>query len=280
MPNIRRLTEGPGGVRVAGEAMGDKPTPSNDLEQALDEVGITDDVTRRRLLAAFGGAAAGGFALAAADPAAAGGGARFGADRTDRRSVEFIGQTNQAGTSLTTFGWLTHLEGVADSQLFTGPPARSFFDPRAANESLARFTFFSVTTLRSASRIAHHLSVKATGGLAVYFQPNGGARLTDPNSFARGTRISSFSGRFQNRLVIFDGGQFEGQWAITSLSGDLIQRTARSLSVGGRRRTFGRRGLRWSLDAGGEGHLDDPSVPRSHINFMGSMAVQDAAPVR
>lgn len=236
---------------------------------------LDDEVTRRRLLAAIGAATAGGLALAADDVQAA---ARVvGVDATDRRAIEFVGQMNQDGTTLTTFGYLTHLQGASDGALFTRPRGVHFTDPRSADESAARLTLFSVTRLLSVNRIAHHLSVAASGGVAIHLQPGGGARLADPGSFARGTKVATFSGRFQNKLVLFDGGQFPGQWATAGLTGDLVQQSATGFSIGGRSVKLGKKGLRWAIDAVGEGHLDEPTRPRSHIDFLGNMSVQDAA---
>jgi hypothetical protein len=234
-----------------------------------------DEVTRRRLLAGAGVAAAGGALLAAEEAQAAV--QQVGVQGTDRRTVEYIGQINQVGETLITFGYLTRVQGVPASKLFTRPRGTTFEDPDSEDESAARFTFHSKTTLQRLSRIAHHLAVSATGGLGIFFQPSGGAHIEDPDSFAKGTRIAAFDGHYQNKLVLFEGGPQEGQWATVALTGDLVQKSATTFSAGAGQSRLGRTGLRWALDATGEGHLDETTGPKSHINFMGTLSVQDAA---
>ena len=51
---------------------------------------------------------------------------------------EFVGHIDQDGASFQAYGYLTHVNGVPDSELFTGPPA---------NETTAKYTFVSTGAL-------------------------------------------------------------------------------------------------------------------------------------
>jgi hypothetical protein len=239
-------------------------------------VGEHGEVTRRGLLGEAGGVAAGGLLVLGlpetADAARRRRGAQVGAGRTDRHTVGVIAQIEQVGAALTTFGYVTRARGLPNSALFTRPPGKTPNDPRTADASAARITFFSQTRLDSLSTVGSVITAIATGGVRFFHQPGGGASFADPGSFSRGEEIASFRGSFQNNLSI-DGPDRAG----VALSGDLAQRSARRFSIGGRNVRFGNRGLPWELEATGRGQRTEPSTPRSQLFVSGELGVVDAA---
>ena len=56
-------------------------------------------------------------------------------------AFEILGRSDQSGPQVTHYGYLTHLFGLTDEQLFA--------DANVRTEATARFTFLAVTTLDS-----------------------------------------------------------------------------------------------------------------------------------
>lgn len=78
----------------------------------------------------------------------------------------FLGRTDQHGPTLTHYGYLTHLFGVADGLLFADPTLRT--------EATARFTFFAETTLVSRHELGNIIGTAALGTLTIYFNHSAG----------------------------------------------------------------------------------------------------------
>jgi hypothetical protein len=233
------------------------------------------EVTRRGLLGGAGGVAAGGLLVLGLPEAAEAARRRtreVAAGRTDRHTVGFLGRIAQVGPKLTAVGYVTRARGLRSSALFTRPPGRTSNDPRAADSSAARITFFCEATIESLSTVGSVITAIAGGRLRFFYQRGGGARFDDPGSFARGREIATFAAAFQNNLAL------EGQdRAGVALSGDLTQRRARRFQIQGRPVRFGHRGLPWSLEATGRGQRTERSTPRSEIFVSGELEVVDAA---
>lgn len=238
-----------------------------------------DEITRRGLLGEAGGvAAAGVLVLGLPESAAAQRGRRraeVGAGRTDRHTVGVIGHIDQAGIAFTTFGYVTRARGLSNSALFTRPPGKTTNDPRSADPSAARITFFAKSTTRNMDTVGSVITAFGSGQLRFFHQSGGGARFADPASFARGVEIASFKAVYQNTLAV-DAPDRAG----VSLSGDLDQRSAKAFRIGGKSVRFGHKGLPWSLEASGRGERTDPATPRSLIQFSGELGVVDAASPR
>jgi hypothetical protein len=242
------------------------------LEFMPDGEGTASEVTRRGVIAGAGGAVAGGL-LVVGVPSAVGAPRRkrVGSGRTDRHSVGFLGQINQEGPILTVFGYLTRVQGISTSALYTVPPAVNSNDPRAADPNPARFTFLGRAKIDSMSRRTEVLASTATGRVQIFAQPGGGANFNNPNSFADGQVIASYRGTFLNDLLV-DGAN-QGSFVMT---GDLTQSRAPCFRFGGRRLRFGAKGLPWNLNAAGRGIRTEPTIPRATISVSGDLGVIDA----
>ena len=108
----------------------------------------------------------------------------------------------------------------------------------------------------------------AEGDLRIYLSPTGGADFAQPGSFADGTRIASFSARYRTILTVIAPNQ-----AITTVTGELVERAARAFTVGGRSQRLGRRGLGYRLTAEGPGVRTDPTIPRASFDVAGDLVV-------
>lgn len=242
-------------------------------ELAEDREEEAREVTRRRLIA--GGAVAGGLLVVGVPSLAeAKKEKQVGSGRSDRHSVGFLGQINQEGPTLTVFGYMTRVEGLGTSALYTVPPAINSNDPRASDPGPARFTFLGQATMNSMSRRGDVLSATASGAVRIYVQPDGGANFDDPGSFGDGEVIAAYKGSFLNDLLL--DGENRGAFA---MSGDLTQSKAPGFKLDGRRLQFGSKGLPWNLGASGRGVRTEPTIPRATISVSGDLGVVDAAVV-
>src|SRR4051794_9342223 len=121
---------------------------------------MAEDVTRRTLLVGAGsiaaGAAATGTASAASKPRT------VGTVRGDRDAIEVVGRLVQAEDAITGFGYLTHMSGIPDAELFEGAER---------SERTARFTFHSQVTATARFLRPNLISVTGSGDLRIYLGP-------------------------------------------------------------------------------------------------------------
>jgi len=214
-------------------------------------------LTRRAALAA-----AGGLALASGGPAAAGAQTRaraVAAPAAGEVAMEVFGSILQAGTALTGYGFLTRVDGVPEASLFSGAPG----------EATARLTFYATATVSERFVRPTLFSVAAVGRLSIFLHPNGGGTFDNPQSFAGGTRLATYRGRLLNRLTLVAANQ-----AVNTMGGELEQTQAAAFVLGGRRRRFGRSGVRLRLSATGPGTRNtDPATPRAIFDVGGELTV-------
>ena len=156
--------------------------------------------------------------------------------------LELVGRSEQDGSAVTHFGYLTRIRGLTDDLLFSDPSIRT--------EAKARFTFFATTTLTARHELGNIIATAAPGTLTIYFNetPSGNGNFNTPGSFAAGTPIATFSARFHNVLNVqaTDAG-------IISAVADLIQLGDDPFTLGGVRYRLGQRHLQGRLSANGQG---------------------------
>jgi hypothetical protein len=212
-------------------------------------------ITRRGVLAGAGGLAAAGVVAPRAAAAAT---RRLGEPHHGRAAAEVVGQLAQDGDGLTGYGYLTHVAGVADGDLFTGTPH---------GEGTARITFFATAAVGERFPRGVLVSVLGTGTLDLHLD-DGGADFANPASFAHGRRIARFAARFQHIATVFAPNQ-----AISHIEGELTQRGARAFTLAGERSHLGHRGLRLHLTASGQGMRTQPTPPRAVFDVAGRLDV-------
>jgi hypothetical protein len=212
-------------------------------------------VTRRKMLAGAGGLAAAGVVPAQAEAAVA---RRVGEPADGTAAAELIGRLDQVGDAITGYGYLTRIHGLTQASLFRGNPH---------NEASARITFAANVKVNARFVRGALISVDGTGTVTFYLD-SGGGDFAVPASFSDGTSIATFAAHFHNLLTVIAPNQ-----GVSTIEGDLTQRTVRSFSFGGRPTRFGHRGLRLHLFVTGPGTRTAPSPPRSFFDVAGDLTV-------
>lgn len=214
------------------------------------------DVDRRTLIVGAGAA------LAA--PAAAGAATRrpVGIAREGRDAIEVIGTIVQEGLSLTGFGWLTHVAGLDDDDLFT--------DPAARGAATARLRWYCEAAVTARDFLPSLFSATGEGPMRITFAEAGGADSEQPGSFASGRTVARYALRFHNVLTVVAPDQ-----AVTEITGELVQSTAARFAVGGRQRRLGRPKLLQRLTANGPGTRSEPTIPRASFHVAGGIVIPD-----
>jgi len=214
------------------------------------------EVDRRTLIVGAGAA------LAA--PAAAGAATRrpVGIAREGRDAVEVIGTIVQEGLGLTGYGWLTHVAGLDDEDLFT--------DPAARGAATARLRWHCEADVTARDFLPGLFSASGEGPLRITFANAGGADAEDPGSFATGQVVARHDLRFHNVLTVVAPDQ-----AVTEITGELVQRTAGRFTIGGAQRRLGRPKLLQRLVANGPGTRSEPTIPRATFHVAGGFVIPD-----
>jgi hypothetical protein len=133
--------------------------------------------------------------------------------------AEFIGRSDQNGSYVIHYGYLTHLRGTADADLF--------FDRANRSVGTARITYFATTTLDSRHVLGNIITTSAPGTLTFYVRQTPGASFGDPNSFATGTAVETLALRYFNVLTVQGANQQGQQVGVTSAVGDAENQTRR-----------------------------------------------------
>ena len=195
-----------------------------------------------------------------------------GAGATDRRSIEFLARVQQTGRDLSAVGWLTHVQGLSASQLVTGATPVVSTDPAASDPGVRRLTVVVDARLQTISALGSAITGHGVGRAAIHLLRAGGARLEDPGVVR---------GRHGGRDV--HGCPSSTAWRSTSpdragatFRADFVQRSARVVTLGGRREQLGRPALPWSVRATGRGERSDPVTPRSEFFLSGDLGVDEA----
>ena len=168
------------------------------------------------------------------------GGAFVGIPRGGENAYESLGRSDQDGPVLRHYGYLTHIFGSPDAALFSDPTTRT--------EATARFTFVATTTWDARHEFGNIIVTSAPGTVTIFFNEAPSADFDNPESFASGQPIATFSVRYYNVLNVQAPGQGN-----SSLVADLIQQSTNSFTLNGRLLRLGRRGLQERIQASGQG---------------------------
>jgi hypothetical protein len=109
--------------------------------------------------------------------------------------AEFIGRSDQNGSTITHYGYVTHVVGFADAALF--------FDPVTRTEATARLTYFATTTLNSRHVLGNIITTATEPGTLTFFaRSSAGATFGTPSSFTQGMPVASLALRYYNVLTV------------------------------------------------------------------------------
>jgi hypothetical protein len=191
-----------------------------------------------------------------------------------QNAVEFVGRVDQDGANFASYGYLTRINGLAQSLLF------STTNPLAAGEATARFTFYTSATITShfvitsafnvqSSTIASSLFVIDSVGTTVYyFHDAPGSDFADPNSFATGIPVVTMTVRHQDVLNVQSANH-----GIATGDGEALQIGTAPFTLNGQTYHIGRDGLMERLTTTGEGTRLNPFIPTSVTVLSGNAVV-------
>jgi len=170
---------------------------------------------------------------------------------------EFVGRVDQNDLSVKSYGYLTHVSGLNDADLF------SVAFP-AWNEGTAKFTFVTNSTLNARFLIPGVFTVAGSGDTTYYFTSTPTGTFTDPATFATGTEIATTSGRYTDANTVIAPGQ-----GVINGSGQVTQNSATSVTVGSSPFTLGAAGLLVRISYSGLATRTDPTANTSFTYLSG-----------
>jgi hypothetical protein len=224
-------------------------------------------LSRRQVMTASAVAAGVGLASIPAQADAAAGGQAVSLGVSGTTTVEFRGRVTQSGDtgqSFTSYGYLIRASNAADSGLFAGAPrseTTALLTAYATGDLQARVTDVSV------SSSVHSLDI--VGTMTIYQRSQPGASFDDPSSFQVGTPVASYDMTLQDVLTVFMPGQ-----GLPTLTGDMLQTAAATLSGPLAGQKFGRPGARLRFFATGLGALTDAAKPNSQLEIAGNWSIE------
>jgi hypothetical protein len=177
--------------------------------------------------------------------------------------AEFRGrivQKGSTGESFTSYGYLTRLSRTRRSALF---------DSGVHDETTALLTAFAHGDLRARVLDMSVHSLDIVGTMTIYQRAHGGATFADPATFKVGTPVARYDLVLQDILTVFAPAR-----GLPTLTGDLTQTRAKSLSGALAGSTFGRRGNRLRMFATGLGELVDPVTLNALLEIAGNWSAE------
>jgi hypothetical protein len=220
-------------------------------------------LSRRRVMTASAVFAGAGLAVAPTMSAAADtGGQAVSLGDSGTTTVEFRGRVTQSGTtgqSFTSYGYLIRASNTDQSDLFAGT---------TLSESTALLTAYATGDLqaRTTDDVVHALDI--VGTMTVYQRSSPGATFADPSSFKVGTLVATYDMTLQDILTVI-----LPNTGLPTLSGDMVQTAAQTLSGPLAGQKFGRKGTRLRFFATGLGHkLSD--APTALLEIAGNWSIE------
>jgi hypothetical protein len=157
-----------------------------------------------------------------------------------QKVIELIARSEQNDNAVVHFGYLTGISGLSQEALFS--------DFNITTELTARFTFFATTKITSRHELGNIITTAAPGKLTIFFNETPGGNFNEPQSFAAGVPIATYTLRYHNTLNV--QAQNEG---ILSAAADLLQESADSFTFSGKKRRLGHVGLKQRIEVAGQG---------------------------
>jgi hypothetical protein len=220
-------------------------------------------LSRRQVMTASAVAAGVGLASIPAQADAAAGGQAVSLGVSGTTTVEFRGRVTQSGSSgqsFTSYGYLIRASNADDSGLFAGPPP---------SETTALLTAYATGDLQARVTDMSVHSLDIVGTMTIYQRSQPGASFDDPSSFQAGTPVASYDMTLQDVLTVFAPGQ-----GLPTLTGDMLQTAAATLSGPLAGQKFGRQGAQLRFFATGLGTLTDPIAPNSQLEIAGNWSIE------
>jgi hypothetical protein len=158
-----------------------------------------------------------------------------------RNAFEFIGRIDQDDFDFAGHGYLTHVKGLSNAEIYSNPAYPS--------EDTARFTYVATATMTSRAILTDVFVLNSQGTITFYFTQDPPYRdFNDPSSFASGTPIATASMYYQDILLV----QSPNKGLATGMS-EMTQLTASSFTLNGQSYQFGQPNVMYSLSTVGNG---------------------------
>ena len=221
-------------------------------------------LSRRQVMTASAVAAGVGLASIPARAGAAAGGQAVSLGVSGTTTVEFRGRVTQSGNtgeSFTSYGYLIRASNADDSGLFA--------DPTTPSETTALLTAYATGDLQARVTDMSVHSLDIVGTMTVYQRSQPGASFDDPLSFQAGTAVASYDMTLQDVLTVFLPGQ-----GLPTLTGDMLQTAAATLSGPLAGQKFGRTGAHLRFFATGLVKLTDATKPNSQLEIAGNWSIE------
>ncbi|MBV9328325.1 MAG: hypothetical protein JO352_31805, partial [Chloroflexi bacterium] len=174
-------------------------------------------------------------------------------------------------SSETHFGYITHLAGVDDAELFSDA------NPAARNETTAHLSFFATTSVEQnfmvlpPPNVPSLFDLDSSGTLTFYFTETPPARsFATPTSFATGVAVASNTVRLQDVVAALVG--VDPSRRVIDGDGELCQWSSTPFRLGGEVRRLGHEGLLQKFASHGWTVRTSPSPPQSFTHFGGHTA--------
>jgi hypothetical protein len=195
-------------------------------------------------------------------PAAPPPGTEVGVPPGGQNALEFIGRADQDGVHFVSYGYLTRINGLAQSLLY------STTNPLSTTEATARFTYYATSTLTSRNVISGVFVIDSAGMEVIYLKETPGAAFNNPASFASGTPIFTATVHYQDILNVQAPNQ-----GIANGFGEVTQTGIAPFTLGTQTYHLGREGLMLRATTIGEGTRTDPITPKSFVVLSGNAVV-------
>jgi hypothetical protein len=185
-----------------------------------------------------------------------------------RGSLEFVGRAEQNNLTIDIFGYVTHVVGLEDEDLFAAT------NPLLRNETNARISFTAQTHVMQAFQVlpppatSSLFDVNSAGTLTFHFvQTPTGRSFDTPSTFATGAPIASYRLRFQDVVAALVG--VDPTRGVVDSNGQLCQQTVATFRLAGESHRLGHQGLQQNVFTHGWTTRTNAKPPESFTHFGG-----------
>ena len=175
---------------------------------------------------------------------------------TGRVTMEVVGQSLQDGDSLVSVGYVTHVAGVSDAQLFS--------DPAVRDEKHARLVFVDQSAVTSRSVLQTLFILTFRGTTTLHWQSTPSSDFANPASFSTGPTVGVFRTRVHDVVNVLAPNS-----GIATAVEELGQTRAGIIPLPGRPGRFGRVGVHLRLESTGIASRSSVAPVRSATAFSG-----------
>ena len=191
----------------------------------------------------------------------------LGTAGSPENAIEFLGRLDQTAGSFTGYGYLTHVSGLDQEQLYAGGAGGDLFSDGALEDS-ARFTFRFETELTSRAVKEPLFVVDSEGTIEFFFNPEPAGDFDDPDSFGQGESVAEGTLSVQDVIDVY-----APNTGIAIATGALTIGSVESFELDGESAELGEEGQEMRLFLTGQGRRSEALLPRAVIDFAGNLTV-------